>query len=113
CGGEPLSEREVWGAGSDEAPACPHHVAPEPPWTRELTSADVDAALGPVTTLSSDLADGVRVTRVVTASGERLLRYDELHRALAARAGWDALPAPPDTWERTPRGWRATGRGSG
>src|SRR5258706_405860 len=31
CGGEPLSERAVWGSGSSEALACRHHPSPAPP----------------------------------------------------------------------------------
>jgi stage II sporulation protein D len=113
CGGEPLSERAVWGAGGDDAPSCPRHAARPTPWTREVAGADVAAALGDVVSISAETRDGTRVTRVATTTGERALLYDEMHRLLAARAGWDALPSPPDSWERTPRGWRVTGRGSG
>jgi hypothetical protein len=41
------------------------------------------------------------------------LLYDDLHRALAPSLGWDALPSPPDAFERLPDGFRACGRGRG
>jgi len=57
--------------------------------------------------------DGVRRTRVATRERIDDLLYDDLHRRLAPFLGWDALPSPPDSFERVSGGWRARGRGRG
>jgi hypothetical protein len=55
----------------------------------------------------------VRKTRVTTDERSVDLLYDDLHRALAPSLGWDALPSPPDTFQRTAEGFLARGRGRG
>lgn len=116
CGGEPLSPFAVWGRGTHEAQACPRHGpgGDTAAWSRFLPDAALAAALGgEVTGLTATSRGGVRRTRVVVAGRTRELLYDELHRLLAPRLGWDALPAPPDSYARTGTGFLAQGQGRG
>ncbi|MDL1949291.1 hypothetical protein FBQ97_05680 [Acidobacteria bacterium ACD] len=66
-----------------------------------------------MTGLTSVTKDGVRLTRVQTGGRARELVFDTLRRNLAQALGWDALPAPPDSFERRPDGWTVRGRGRG
>jgi hypothetical protein len=72
---------------------------------------------GEVVSLSAIERDEVRMTSVTirTSAGlrDRLLLYDELHRLVAARLGWDALPSPPDRFARAAGAYQVDGRGSG
>ncbi len=115
CGGTPLSSYEVWGRGSREAPPCPRHgAADDAAWERLLPAAALRSAFGgPVVELRALVSSGVRKTRVTTDGRSVELLYDDLHRALAPSLGWDALPSPPDTFQRTPGGFLARGRGRG
>ena len=115
CGGTPLSSHEVWGRGPREAPPCPRHgAADDAPWERLLPAAALRSAFGgPVIELRALVASGVRKTRVTTNERSVDLLYDDLHRALAPSLGWDALPSPPDAFQRTPGGFLARGRGRG
>ncbi|MBK9372965.1 MAG: hypothetical protein IPN03_04375 [Holophagales bacterium] len=115
CGGTPLSSHEVWGSGPREAPPCPRHgAADDAPWERLLPASALRSAFGgPVIELRTLVASGVRKTRVTTDARSVDLLYDELHRALAPTLGWDALPSPPDAFQRTPGGVIARGRGRG
>jgi hypothetical protein len=115
CGGTPLSSHEVWGRGPREAPPCPRHgAADDDAWERLLPAAALRSAFGgPVTELRALVASGVRKTRVTTDARSVDLLYDDLHRALAPSLGWDALPSPPDAFQRTPGGFLARGRGRG
>jgi hypothetical protein len=115
CGGAPLPAREVWGRGPGEAPPCPRHGPGDTAaWERLLPDAALAAAFGgPVTSLAAMTVSGARKTRVSTRERTVALLYDELHRALAAALGWDALPSPPDSFERTAGGFLARGRGRG
>lgn len=115
CGGTPLSPREVWGRGSRESTPCPRHApADAAAWERLLPEAALASACGaPVIELRALLVDGVRRTRVATREGSEELLYDDLHRRLAPALGWDALPSPPDSFERVAGGWLARGRGRG
>lgn len=115
CGGAPLSPREVWGRGPREAPPCPRHgPADAEAWERLLPDEALASALGsPVVELRAEIADGMRRTRVSTREGSEELLYDDLHRRLAPALGWDALPSPPDSFERVAAGWLARGRGRG
>ena len=50
----------------------------------------------------------------MTTAGRTVdLLYDDLHRLLAPLLGWDALPSPPDAFERAAGGFHARGRGRG
>ncbi|MBK9088378.1 MAG: hypothetical protein IPL90_04735 [Holophagales bacterium] len=115
CGGTPLSSHEVWGRGPREAPPCPRHgPADEAGWERLLPAAALRSAFGgPVVELRVLLVEGVRKTRVTTEERSVDLLYDDLHRALAPSLGWDALPSPPDAFQRIPGGVLARGRGRG
>jgi hypothetical protein len=115
CGGMPLSPHEVWGRGSREAPPCPRHgPGDDAAWERVLPAADLRSAFGgSVVELRSLVVSGVRMTRVTTRDRTVDLPYDDLHRALAPALGWDALPSPPDAFQRTPEGFLARGHGRG
>ncbi len=116
CGGEPLSARAVWGAGSDQVFPCPRPSAGTPAltWSRVLLDDTLREAFRQhVVAIQSIEPDGVRRTRVSLTSGSVELLYDDLHRRLARVAGWDSLPSPPDSWNRVPGGWRVQGRGKG
>ncbi|MBL8112427.1 MAG: hypothetical protein JNK60_06050 [Acidobacteria bacterium] len=115
CGGATLSEHAVWGRGERGATPCLRHASSPNPYSRTLPAVDLEALFrGPVTALVAFEDDGVRRVRVeVAGRPERTLLYDDLHSLLAARLGWDALPAPPDRFERTASGFRVLGRGRG
>jgi hypothetical protein len=115
CGGAPLSPFEVWGRGSREAPPCPRHGPRDAAeWDRVFPDDALAAVFGgPVVELRVLVVSGVRRTRVETRERTVDLLYDDLHRALAPSLGWDALPSPPDAFERLPDGFRACGRGRG
>lgn len=115
CGGAPLSPREVWGHGSRDVTPCPRHSpANAATWERLLPDAALASAFDSrVVELRALLVDGVRRTRVATRERNDDLLYDDLHRRLAPALGWDALPSPPDSFERVAGGWRARGRGRG
>lgn len=115
CGGAPLSPFAVWGRGSREAPPCPRHgPGHDAAWERLLPAGALARALGgEVVSLEAVVVSGVRKTRARTSARTVELLYDDLHRALAQELGWDALPSPPDAFERTAGGFRARGRGRG
>lgn len=115
CGGTPLSSYEVWGRGPREAPPCPRHdPADAEQWERLLPDAALSSTFGsPVVALRALVVSGVRKTRVTTGERTVDLLYDDLHRALAPALGWEALPSSPDTFQRTPGGFLARGRGRG
>ena len=115
CGGAPLSPREVWGRGPREALPCPRHSpAHGAAWERLLPDEALATAFGsPVVELRAERVDGVRRTRATTRKRSEGLLYDDLHRLLAPSLGWDALPSPPDSFERVGDGWLARGRGRG
>jgi len=112
CGGRPLSPRQVWGSGSDQALPCPRHAAPAVPWTRTWTAGDAARAFGgEVERMEVGEEGGVWVLRVRTAGRDRSLRFDEVHRLLAKVLGWDALPSPAETVEAEAGGFQARGFG--
>jgi stage II sporulation protein D len=115
CGGAPLSPRAVWGRGAREAASCPRHSpADAEAWERLLPVEALASAFGsPVVELRAEIVDGVRRTRATTRERSDGLLYDDLHRLLAPSLGWDALPSPPDSFERVGGGWLARGRGRG
>jgi hypothetical protein len=120
CGGAPLSPHAVWGLEDREAAPCPRHQGEgaSARWRRTFKDADLTAVFGSsVISLAAVERDGVRKTVVTTGTPsepvERVFLYDELHRLVAARLSWNALPSPPDGFERAAGGWTVSGRGSG
>lgn len=115
CGGAPLSPWEVWGRGPRDAARCPRHSpADAEAWERLLPEEALASAFGsPVVGLRAEIVDGVKRTRVTTRERSEGFLYDDLHRLLAPSLGWDALPSPPDSFERVGGGWLARGRGRG
>src|SRR5204863_5533126 len=60
CGGESLSERSVWGAGSRETAACSRHRDEPAAWSRFLSDAALRDVFGEsVTALEATDEDGV------------------------------------------------------
>ena len=116
CGGQALTEREVWGSGATEPFPCERaarHGALAP-WARALPGETLTNVFGrKVLSLEAVERDGVRKTAVTFADGRLELPWDDLHRRLSRLAGWDALPSPPDSWSADGTGWKAVGRGSG
>ncbi len=122
CGGDPVSPHFIWGGGDRRVVACPRHpLGSGRVWRREWPEADLIAVFGSkpqaidVTTidgqwmlkmkLASPSAGGSPVTIALT--------YDEAHRRLAQRLGWDAMPAPAARVSRTGGGFVAEGVGFG
>jgi len=112
CGGEPLSAHFVWGNGDRKVRVCARHSSPTRPWTRRWEDAAVARAFGDGT-LHLHERDGVWTLEVEGSEGRRLLRYDEVHRRIAAVLGWDALPSPASRVVRVQGGYRVQGVGWG
>jgi hypothetical protein len=122
CGGDPVSPHFIWGGGDRRVIACPRHPKGSGRvWRREWPQADLMAVFGSkpeaidVTTI-----DGQWMLRVKLASrsaaGSKaaiVLTYDEAHRRLAQRMGWDAMPAPAARVSRNGAGFAAEGVGFG
>lgn len=122
CGGDPASPHFLWGGGDRRVVACPRH----PPgrgraWRREWPEADLIAVFGSkpqaidVTTVDGQWMLKMRlVSRSSGGSPTTIaLPYDEAHRRLAQRMGWDAMPAPAARVSRTGGGFVAEGVGFG
>lgn len=123
CGGDPVSAHFIWGGGDRRVVACSRHPKGSGrSWRRDWPTADVDAVFGaPVRAMDVTVVDGQWFLRVrveprrpgEAAPSTLSLPYDDAHRRLAARLGWDAMPAPASRVMRTPRGFVAEGVGSG
>lgn len=116
CGGRPLSPHQLWGNGDRRVWVCPRHgTTPRAPWSRDWSGAALTRAFGaPVRDLVLTEPDGVWTLRVTLAGNAmRELRYDDAHRVIAEVLGWDALPSPASTIERTGDGYRVHGFGHG
>ncbi len=122
CGGDPVSPHFIWGGGDLRVAACPRHPKGSGRvWRREWSTADLAAVFGArPEAIDVAIVDGQWMLRVRlasrTASGSAMtiaLTYDEVHRRLAARIGWDALPAPASRVSRTHAGFVAEGTGFG
>ncbi|MCI4354820.1 MAG: SpoIID/LytB domain-containing protein, partial [Thermoplasmata archaeon] len=115
CGGAPLSPHALWGNGDRRITACPRHDSGSSrPWNRFWSEADVAGAFGVLADdLFVDWPDGVWTLEVRSGDGARGWRYDDAHRALAARLGWGALPSPATRISKTAGGWRSEGVGLG
>ena len=123
CGGDPVSPHFIWGGEDRRVVACPRHPkGTGKVWRREWSVADVEAVFG-ARPLSIDVAivDEQWFLKVKTASRSSAseppttvgLTYDDAHRRLAARMGWDAMPAPAARVLRTGAGFAAEGVGFG
>jgi len=122
CGGDPVSPHFVWGGGDRTVVACPRHPRGRGrEWKREWKAADLAAVFG-ATVESADVTDqdGQWMLKVSlaprTPAGPRtvlMLPYDEVHRRLAGRLGWDAMPAPAARVVRSSEGYVASGVGFG
>jgi hypothetical protein len=117
CGGDPVSSHFVWGGGDRRASACPRHPRGRSrAWKRAWPAANVAAMFG-AEPLAMDVVtvDGQWFLRVKLKGKSATLdfNYDDIHRRLAARLGWDALPAPPSRVTRTAAGFTAEGVGFG
>jgi hypothetical protein len=122
CGGDPVSPHFIWGGGDRRVVGCPRHPKGSGrAWRREWPEADLIAVFGSraqaidVTTIHGQWMLKVKLTpRSGTGSPTTIaLTYDEAHRRLAQRLGWDAMPAPAARVSRTGGGFVAEGVGFG
>lgn len=90
-------------------------------WRREWPEADLIAVFGSKPqAIDVTTVDGQWMLRMKLAPRSAggspttmALPYDEAHRRLARRLGWDAMPAPAARVSRTRRGFVAEGVGFG
>lgn len=115
CGGRPLSERYVWGAGDAQATVCARHArGASASWRRVWPRAALRRAFGTVPQdLRVDDADGVWHLVVTGPTARSRLLFDDAHRRLAEALGWDALPSPATRVRAIPAGFEAEGVGAG
>ncbi|MBP6702323.1 MAG: hypothetical protein KA385_02395 [Vicinamibacteria bacterium] len=117
CGGDPVAPHFVWGGGDRRVNACTRHPRGRGrTWKRTWPVADLSAIFGAeplsmeVVTLDGQWFLRVKLTgRSATAD----FNYDDAHRRLAARLGWDSMPAPASRVTRTAAGFTAEGVGFG
>jgi len=122
CGGDPVSPHFIWGGGDRRVVACPRHPKGRGRvWRREWPEAELVAIFGSkpeaidVTTIDGQWMLRVKLAPRSTAGSPATiaLTYDEAHRRLAQRMGWDAMPAPAGRVSRTGGGFAAEGVGFG
>lgn len=122
CGGDPASPHFIWGGGDRQVTICPRHPKGSGDiWRREWPIADLTATFGSrpeaiaVETTAGQWRLTLRLAGRDAARGSTTLSlsYDDAHRRLAARLGWDAMPAPASRVSRTGAGFVAEGRGFG
>lgn len=121
CGGDPVSAHFVWGNGDRRVAQCPRHPKGQGKvWRRAWTAADLTAVFGAKPdSIAVTTVDGQWMLKVaLPSSNEALaktvgLTYDEAHRRLARRMGWDAMPAPASRVSRSATGFVAEGVGFG
>ena len=121
CGGDPVSPHFLWGGGDRRVVACPRHPKGRGRgWRRDWPAADLAAVFGTKTeAIEVAIVDGQWMLKVTVASRASIgsttlaLTYDEAHRRLAQRMGWDAMPAPASRVSRTGFGFVAEGVGFG
>lgn len=122
CGGDPASPHFIWGGGDRRVLACSRHPkGTGRVWRREWREADLTAIFGSKPqAIDVAIVDGQWMLNVTlaarAAAGPKTtiaLAYDEAHRRLAQRMGWDAMPAPAARMSRTRGGFVAEGRGFG
>ncbi len=122
CGGDPVSPHFMWGGGDKRITQCLRHPKGSGRlWRREWSAAELAAVFGTkaegidVVILGGQWMLKVRLAaRGASAGSSSLtLTYDEAHRRLASRLGWDAMPAPASRVSRTTSGFAAEGTGFG
>lgn len=115
CGGRPLSERYVWGAGDSQAAVCARHAhGASAPWRRVWPRAALRRVFGALAQdLRIDDADGTWHLVVTGPTAHTRLLFDDAHRRLAEVLGWDALPSPATRVRAVPAGFEAVGVGAG
>jgi hypothetical protein len=122
CGGDPVSPHFLWGNGDRRVVSCPRHAQGSGrAWRRMWPERDLAVIFGvKATSIGVSIVDGQWFLKVTTArsSAEKLesalfLHYDDAHRRLADRLGWDALPSPAARVLPASRGFVAEGVGFG
>lgn len=122
CGGDPASPHFIWGGGDRRVTDCPRHPKGSGQiWRREWPAADLSAVFGSrpetidVATVDGQWRLNVRLAARDSARGSTTLSltYDDAHRRLATRLGWDAMPAPASRVSRVGGGFVAEGTGFG
>lgn len=123
CGGAPASPHFIWGGPDRRVAVCPRHPKGSGRlWRRDWPAAELAAVFGALPLdMSVAIVDGQWFLKVKLASRESprgspnitALSYDEAHRRLASRLGWDSMPAPASRVMRTPGGFVAEGAGFG
>jgi stage II sporulation protein D len=115
CGGQPLSERYVWGQGDEHAYPCARHPPGSvSPWRRRWPTTTLTHVAGfPVHGVAVDDSDGTWSLVLSGTGRQQRWRYDEAHRRLAEELGWNALPSPATRVARRATGFEAEGVGDG
>ncbi len=115
CGGDPVSPHFVWGGSDRRVTACPRHPKGSGRvWRRDWPTADLAVVFGAKPeAMDVAMVDGQWILRAKVASITIALTYDEAHRRLARRMGWEAMPAPASRVSRTTHGFVAEGVGFG
>lgn len=122
CGGDPVSPHFIWGGGDRRVTGCPRHPRGSGRvWRRVWAAADLSAVFGSnpeaigVATVDGQWRLNIRLAARDSTRGSTTLslNYDDVHRRLASRLGWDAMPAPASRVSRTNSGYVAEGTGFG
>lgn len=122
CGGDPASPHFIWGRGDRRVTGCPRHPKGSALiWRREWAAADLSAVFGSrpetidVATVDGQWRLNIRLPARDSPRGSTMLSltYDDAHRRLATRLGWDAMPAPASRVLRSGAGFAAEGTGFG
>ncbi len=116
CGGQPLSEWQVWGRGSRAVWACPRHPSKNSSfeWQRVLPRSGLEKSFqGRIRSIRVLETRGFFQTEITLPDRTLKLSYDELQRRLAPVFGWSALPSLPERVQEASKGFLFRGRGSG
>ncbi|MEO8359040.1 MAG: hypothetical protein ABI672_03335 [Vicinamibacteria bacterium] len=121
CGGDSVSPHFIWGNGDRRVTQCPRHPKGHGKvWHRAWKESDIAAVFGvkpdsiAVTTVDGQWMLKVALPSSADAPARSIgLTYDEAHRRLAQRMGWDAMPAPASRVSRSATGFLAAGVGFG
>ena len=121
CGGEPVSPHFIWGNGDRRIETCPRHPRGRgKTWRRTWSTEDLRAVFGgSPTAIDVVEIDGRWTLKVALKSDDGSpartlgLDYDDAHRRLASKLGWDAMPAPASRVSIARSGFVAEGVGFG